>query len=150
MHIKKFIPGLCLAIVLLLAVSGCKAKKSGLVDGYYTAEMSAFSHGWKEFVSIRISDGKIVTVEYNAKSPSGFIKSWDIQYMRNMNGVTGTYPNRYTRAYAASLLEAQSVEGIDAVSGATSSGGNFEQMVALLLDKAKAGDTTVGIVELTE
>lgn len=54
------------------------------MDGFYTVEMSDYNNGWKEFVTIRVSGNKIVTVEYNAKNSSGFIKSWDIPYMRNM------------------------------------------------------------------
>lgn len=150
MNMKRSVLAVCLVIVFLIAMSGCKTQKDGLVDGNYKVEMSDYSHGWKEFVSIGISNGKIVTVEYNAKNPSGFIKSWDIQYMRNMDSIKGTYPNHYTRAYAASLLKAQNVEGIDAISGATSSGGNFRLMVSLLLEKAKVGDTTLGIVEPKE
>lgn len=150
----KFILALCAALVLALALAftlaGCKEREEKLVDGYYTVELSAYSHGWKEFVTICVSDGKIVTVEYNARNPSGFIKSWDLAYMRNMNRVAGTYPNRYTRTYAASFLKIQSEEGIDIVSGASSSGGNFRKMAALLLQKAKEGDFALGIVQVEE
>lgn len=136
-----------LVLMVVLSVSGCKKKESSLKDGYYTVEMSDYSKGWKEFVTIRISGGKIATVEYNAKNASGFIKSWDIPYMRNMNDQKGTYPNRYTRAYAASFLAVQSDRGIDTVSGASTSGGNFQKMASLLLEKARKGDTSLGIVE---
>ena len=61
--------------------------------------------------------------------------------------LVGNYPNAYTRNYAAQLLEAQGPDGIDIVSGATHSGGNFARMAAALIEKAKAGDTTIGIVE---
>lgn len=136
-----------LVLILALSVSGCKKKESRLVDGFYSVEMSDYSKGWKEFVTIRISGGKIVTVEYNARNASGFIKSWDIPYMRNMNDKKGTYPNRYTRTYAAGFLAAQSDKGIDTVSGASSSGANFQKMAALLMEKARKGDTSLGIVE---
>ncbi len=129
----------------LLAVS-C-GKEEGLKNGYYTAEMSEYSHGWKEHVTICVMENKIVSVEYNAENASGFIKSWDIAYMKNMNGITGTYPNKYTREYAAQLLENQSADNIDAVSGASSSGGNFVKLAAAVLENAKNGDTTVTVVE---
>ncbi len=129
----------------LLAVS-CK-KDEGLKDGYYTAEMSDYSHGWKEYVTICVMEDKIVSVEYNAENASGFIKSWDIAYMKNMNSIQGTYPNKYTREYASQLLENQSADGIDAVSGASSSGGNFVRLAAAVLEKAQMGDSTVAIVE---
>lgn len=139
-----------LVLILALSVGGCKKKESRLVDGFYSVEMSDYSHGWKEFVTIRVSGSKIVTVEYNARNASGFIKSWDIPYMRNMNENKGTYPNRYTRTYAANFLAAQSDKGIDTVSGASSSGANFQKMAALLMEKARKGDTSLGIVESEE
>ena len=76
--------GLLLLIAALLCIcfTGCGDKEGQLQDGYYSAEASDYSHGWKEFVSICISNGKLVTVEYNAKNESGFIKSWDMNYMR--------------------------------------------------------------------
>lgn len=137
-----------LILLLVFSASGCNKKEGNLVDGYYTAEMSDYSFGWKEFVTIRVSNGKIVTVEYNAKNQSGFIKAWDIAYMRNMYSQKGTYPNRYTRTYAANFLAAQSDKGIDGVSGATMSGGNFRKMASLLMEKARSGDTSLGIVQV--
>lgn len=72
------------------------------------------------------------------------------QLLDDMNSQRGTYPNAYTRAYAASLLESQDAEQIDAVTGATHSGGNFEKMASLLIEKAKAGDASLGIVQVEE
>ncbi len=140
------------ALILLVCVftgllSVSCGKEEGLKNGYYTAEMSEYSHGWKEYVTICVMENKIVSVEYNAENASGFIKSWDIAYMKNMNGITGTYPNKYTREYAAQLLENQSADNIDAVSGASSSGGNFVKLAAAVLENAKNGDTTVTVVE---
>jgi major membrane immunogen (membrane-anchored lipoprotein) len=138
-------------LVLLLLVSsvlftGCQ-KQEGLQDGYYTVEMAEYSNGWKEFVTICVSNGEIVTVEYNAKNSSGFIKSWDMPYMARMNSIKGTYPNYYTRAYGASFLASQDADKIDAVTGATHSGENFHKMAAALLEKAANGDTSLGIIE---
>lgn len=129
----------------LLAVS-C-GKEEGLKNGYYTAEMSEYSHGWKEHVTICVMENRIVSVEYNAENESGFIKSWDIAYMKNMNGIMGTYPNKYTREYAEQLLENQSADNIDAVSGASTSGGNFVKLAAAVLEKAQNGDSTIAVVK---
>lgn len=143
---KRFLTAF-LVLMLVFSLSGCKKQESRLVDGFYTVEMSDYNNGWKEFVTIRVSGNRIVTVEYNAKNSSGFIKSWDIPYMRNMLDKKGTYPNRYTRTYAANFLAAQSDVGIDAVSGASVSGGNFQKMASLLMEKAGKGDDSLGIVE---
>jgi len=146
---KRFIM-IFLVLMTMLSISGCKKEESRLEDGFYTVEMSDYINGWKEFVTIRVSGNKIVTVEYNARNASGFIKSWDIPYMRNMLDKKGTYPNRYTRTYAADFLAVQSDKGIDAVSGASVSGGNFQKMASLLMEKARKGDDSLGIVETNQ
>jgi major membrane immunogen (membrane-anchored lipoprotein) len=120
-------------------------------DGYYTAEASSFDRrGWKEFVTIRVSNGRIIMVEYNAKNFSGFIKSWDMEYMRNMKQVNGRYPNEYTRIYSAALLNKQEIGGIDALAGATDSYRTFIQLAQRAIEKAKMGDTSVALVNLSE
>ena len=112
--------------------------------------MDEYSHGWKEYVKICVMDNKIVSVEFNAQNPSGFIKAWDNAYMKNMNSVEGTYPNRYTRTYAAELLADQSADDIDIVTGASHSGGNFRRLEAAVLECAEKGNTETVIVETEE
>lgn len=134
-------------LFLLLLLSGCSLK-SEMKDGFYTAEMSDYSHGWREYLCILVKNDKIVYAEFNAKDPSGYIKAWDNSYMRNMLTYGGsTYPNEYTRAYVAQLVEAQDPEGVDAVTGATSSGGNFAKLSAAVVEQALKGDSTTVIVE---
>jgi major membrane immunogen (membrane-anchored lipoprotein) len=125
------------------------ARSSGLADGYYTAEVASFdAYGWKEFVSIYVNNNKIATVEYNAKNESGFIKSWDMDYMRVMNAADGTYPNKYTRAYSVSLLNRQDPHRIDALAGATYSYITFRLLAAAAIAQARAGDKNVALVDL--
>ena len=145
--IKKIIT-IFLTIIMLFSFSACSSKEAKLKDGYYTDHIDGFEtgHGWQEYVVIGVSNGRIITVEYNAITAEGFKKSWDMAYMRNMNKTQGTYPNNYTRRYAAQLLEKQSVDDIDAVSGATNSGKNFRLLVEAALEKAKTGDCSVTIV----
>jgi major membrane immunogen (membrane-anchored lipoprotein) len=145
------LPG-ALALVLILtalSLAGCAAsEKSQMVDGYYTAEMSAFSHGWKEYVTICVNGGSIKSVEFNAVNPSGFIKAWDMAYMRDMSAAQGMYPNRYTREYAKQLMKMQSADGIDTVSGATVSGGNFRLLADAVVQQAMRGDDEIAVVEV--
>lgn len=146
---KYNILGVVLGIFLCAMSSGCGTNpkaENNLQDGYYTAIMSDYNFGWKEFVTICVMDNKIVSVEYNAKNAAGFIKSWDSAYMRNMNPVSGTYPNRYTRTYAAQFLEKQNVQDIDLLTGATSSGKNFQKLAAAVLDHARTGNTQLAEV----
>lgn len=147
---KKYgILGIIFGLLLCVSFSGCgeaQASEHDLKDGYYTAQMKGYNHGWKEFVTICVMDNKIVSVEYNARNAAGFIKSWDSAYMREMDSVMGIYPNRYTRTYAAQLLDKQSAEDIDMLTGASSSGKNFEKLAAAVLDHARKGDTKIAEV----
>lgn len=137
-----------LLILMLMPLVSCTKNESKLHDGYYTAEVEEFDdHGWKEFITIYVQNNRIVTVEYNAKNPSGFIKSWDMSYMAVMNARNGTYPNEYTRNFAAQLLADQKAGDIDVISGATHSYHTFEQLAEAVLEQAHKGDTSVIKVE---
>ena len=135
-----------LMVLLLLPLAAC-GDKGGLQDGYYTAQADQFSHGWKEYITILVKGGSIISVEYNAENASGFIKSWDNTYMQNMLQVTGTYPNEYTRNYASQLLEGQGEEPIDGLTGATSSHGSFQKLAAAVLEQARKGDSHTVFVD---
>ena len=129
----------CVLAGIILA--GCGGNK--MKDGYYTAEMSEFSHGWKEYVCIQVKDDIIVSAEFNAKDASGFIKAWDNEYMRNMGTETGNYPNQYTREYVRQLIEGQKDLKVDLMTGATHSGDNFEKLVPAVIEQAKKGASTI-------
>lgn len=137
---------LCTLLTLLL--SSCTEKKTdGMQDGTYTAQMSDYSFGWKEYVTITVKNGIITATEYNAQNASGFIKSWDNAYMNNMKSVTGTYPNEYTRYYAAQLTGQNKLPEIDTLSGATSSGNNFKKLASAVVAQAVKGDSTIVYVK---
>ena len=131
------------ASLLLLTACGDQTE---LQDGYYTAQAAEFSHGWKEYITILVKGGDIISVEYNAENASGFIKSWDNAYMQTMLHAQGTYPNEYTRGYANQLLERQGEGGIDAITGATSSHTSFQILAQAVLEQARKGDPSIAIV----
>ncbi len=135
---------LILACIVMLTACG---DQTGLQDGYYTAQAADFSYGWKEYITIMVKGGSIVSAEYNAENASGFIKSWDNAYMQTMLHAQGTYPNEYTRYYASQLLEGQGEGEIDALTGATSSWGSFQKLVAAVIEQAKQGDSSIVIVD---
>ncbi|MDR1884719.1 MAG: FMN-binding protein [Synergistaceae bacterium] len=152
MKIRNFL----LLLALIIAAAGAykylstgSGNREILRDGYYSAESASYDHGWKEFITIYVNNGKIVNVEYNAKNASGFIKSWDMEYMRVMNRAVGNYPNRYTRSYASALLSGQGSTEIDAVSGATDSYSSFKALAGAVVTQARAGDKRVAYVEGT-
>lgn len=148
MDIKKKIVAGLLVIVALVLVVIVYFKNSGTIkDGYYTAEMDGFSHGWKEYLRIQVKQGTIMSAEFNAKNESGFIKAWDNSYMKNMNSVQGTYPNKYTREYIQQLVDGQADTKVDAVTGATNSGNNFKKLVEAVLEQAEKGDSKTKVVK---
>ena len=136
-----------LSVLLMVPVLTACGNQGGFQDGYYTAQMSEFSHGWKEYITILVKGGNIISVEYNAENASGFIKSWDNAYMQTMLHSNGTYPNQYTRNYANQLLEGQSADGIDAITGATSSWGSFQKLAQAVLEQARQGDSSIVYVD---
>jgi len=141
----KRILSFVLALLLAASLTAC-GSETALQDGYYTAQAAEYSHGWKEYITIMVKGGSIVSVEYNAENPSGFIKSWDNAYMQNMFHVNGTYPNEYTRYYANQLLEGQGEGGVDAITGATSSHSSFQILAQAVLEQARKGDSSIAIV----
>ena len=125
---------ICVSLILIAALlSGCSSKNE-MKDGFYTAEMSDYSFGWKEYLCIMVKDDKVVYAEFNAKNPSGYIKAWDNAYMKNMKPVSGTYPNEYTRTYVSELIETQD-------------GTNFSKLSAAVVEQAKKGDSKIKIVK---
>ena len=141
-----------LPLCLLLAASLLTAcsRQAGLQDGYYTAQAAEFDFGWKEYITILVKGGSIISVEYNAENASGFIKSWDNAYMQTMLHTNGTYPNEYTRYYAGQLLEGQGKGEIDAITGASSSHGSFQKLAQAVLEQARRGDSSIVFVDTTQ
>ena len=138
-----------LSLLLVTPLLAACGEQTGLQDGYYTAQAEEFSHGWREYITILVKGGSIVSVEYNAENASGFIKSWDNTYMQTMLHDTGTYPNEYTRYYANQLLQGQGQGGIDAISGASSSHASFQILAQAVLEQARKGDSSIVFVDTT-
>lgn len=143
---KRLLTFTLIFLLLVLPLTACR-EETELQDGYYTAQAKDFSHGWKEYITIMVKGGSIVSVEYNAENASGFIKSWDSAYMQTMLHSNGTYPNEYTRYYANQLLEGRRDDDIDALSGATSSYGSFQKLSEAVLEQARKGDSDIVVVD---
>ncbi len=141
---RKYI---CLLLFFLVLFLGGCGRNDKMKDGFYTAEMSDYSHGWKEYLCIMVKDGIIVYAEFNAKNQSGYIKAWDNAYMQNMVSVSGTYPNEYTRNYVAQLIGVQNPKNIDVISGASNSGSNFIKLATAVINQAIEGDAATIVVK---
>jgi major membrane immunogen (membrane-anchored lipoprotein) len=141
------------AVIILFAAMAmllpAEDSRSELRDGYYTAEVSEYYHGWKEFLTIYVNNGKIVMAEFDARNSTGFIKSWDMDYMRMMNRTDGNYPNQYTRNYTSQLVAGQRPGGVDAMSGATESHKSFIMLAEAAMRQARAGDGMVAFVDVS-
>ncbi|MCI8747845.1 MAG: FMN-binding protein [Lachnospiraceae bacterium] len=137
------IPAFLLFVPVITSCNGFNSMK----DGYYTAETSEYSHGWKEYLRIQVKNNTIVSAEFNAKNKSGFIKAWDNTYMKNMISKQGTYPNKYTRQYVQQIIEGQENVQVDTVSGASHSGNNFVKLVEAVLEMARSGNPETAVVE---
>ena len=145
----KRIAAILLSLLLTVPLlAGC-GSQAGLQDGYYTAQAEEFNYGWKEYITILVKGGNIVSVEYNAENASGFIKSWDNAYMQTMLHSDGTYPNEYTRYYANQLLEGQGEGSIDAITGASSSHASFQILAQAVLEQARKGDSSIVFIDTT-
>lgn len=143
----KRIVAIFLSLFLMMSLLTACGDQPGLQDGYYTAQAAEFSHGWKEYITILVKGGNIVSVEYNAENASGFIKSWDNAYMQTMLHSNGTYPNEYTRYYANQLLEGQGEGSIDAITGASSSHASFQILAQAVLEQARKGDSSIVFID---
>jgi major membrane immunogen (membrane-anchored lipoprotein) len=155
-NMKKHI-GPVLVLSILLAASCSNGQGGGgsgsqiMADGYYTAETADFDeYGWKEYITIYVANNRIVTVEYNARNATGFLKSWDMDYMRRMGAENDTYPTAYSREYSAALLRLQQTDGIDALAGATWSYNSFKALADTVISQAKAKNKNVALVELPD
>ena len=145
MYFKKIF--VILSFFLFFLLISCSGIISSLKDGYYTAEMAEFdANGWKEYITICVSGGKIIHIEYDASNSAGFIRSWDMEFMSEMNVANGIYPNAYTRFYGSELLKNQNYSGIDSISGATNSYNLFLMLAQAALDNARTGKTGISKV----
>ena len=59
-----------LSLLLVTPLLAACGEQTGLQDGYYTAQAEEFSHGWREYITILVKGGSIVSVEYNAENAS--------------------------------------------------------------------------------
>ncbi len=145
----KRIVAIFLSMLLMMSLLTACGDQPRLQDGYYTAQAEEFNYGWKEYITILVKGGNIVSVEYNAENASGFIKSWDNAYMQTMLHSDGTYPNEYTRYYANQLLEGQGEGSIDAITGASSSHASFQILAQAVLEQARKGDSSIVFIDTT-
>ncbi len=136
------------SLLPLLLMTGCSS--AGYRDGSYRAEAADFDQsGWKDYVQLTVSDGKVTEIEYDAISKEdGRKKTEDLEYQQQYRDAgLGTDPADYTAKLEDSYLECQKSSGVDSVSGATVSTGRFKDLVGALEKRMEQGET--GTVAVT-
>jgi major membrane immunogen (membrane-anchored lipoprotein) len=123
----------------------------GLKDGYYTAEAAAFDdQGWKEYLTIYVFNGRIVSAEYDSRNSRGFIRSWDMADKRRSTLATGTNQSKYSREYAEALLNRQDPAQITPAPGASQVLPNFQGLAEEAMKQARVGNPGVALVRLKD
>ena len=169
---KSVIATILAASMLTVAFAGCSnnstnnstnsqssstpdAATSEYKDGVYRAELSEFSHGWKEYVEITIADGKITAVEADAfgEEDNTAKKSADENYKTSMmtgneaQGKPATYPAEFYKKLSEDLVNKGDVDAVETVAGATNSSKTFKDLANAALENAKEGKTETAVVE---
>ncbi len=167
---KKHLIFLAIALSVVLAFTGCQPKPAeaveettaaveeteavteapadgALVDGtYYATYDHSDMRGWRAFVELTVSGGKITAAKGDYINAEGKLKTEDTAYGERMSAKTKVTPAEAFEQLQAQVVEKQSAS-IDAVAGATNSSESYIHMVEGLIEKAKSGDTTELVLE---
>jgi major membrane immunogen (membrane-anchored lipoprotein) len=155
---KKIFILLLIGILIMPAFFGCSQKggkgipeenTSDYQDGVYHAIYDRNDvRNWKAFVDITIEDGQIVEVYYDYINDTDELRSKQQGYIEGFSAANGYTPREGFDELANRLIKEQDIEKVDAVSGATHSSRNFNELSAAALEKAREGDTSDTIVAL--
>lgn len=110
-------------------------------DGTFSAHGSYDNFGWRPFVEIVISKGKIVSAKFDYSKANGQLKSADTSYGNMMFNVTKVTPAQAFQRLVSQLVSKQDVTKVDIVSGATVSSNNFRTLAYNALLKAHTTTT---------
>lgn len=152
---KKYCALLMTGAVTVSLMTGCgngPAKESGHTgntnyaqnykDGTYTARSTPDDGGSVGEITLTIQQGKIVKADYKGIQKDGKVK--DADYGKTSGKIENQeFYNKAQRAvkaaatYAPKLVETQSVDKVDAVSGATVSYKQFVEAEQKALEQAK-------------
>lgn len=145
---KKLLTLVFCVISTTLLLVGCGAKS--MKDGTYTSEFEKFDvHGWKGYVSITVSSGKIVDATFDYINEAGEKKSELPDYQSKMSAEVGITATDFSSAYAKDIINKQS-EKVDVVTGATYSQGDVKTLAAAAIENAISGNTDTTIIKVSE
>lgn len=131
------------AMSLSLIACGSKVDENALKDGKYELSTDADDKGnTVEFV-MEVKDGKIASADYNEFSKG--TNKRDVEGYAEKAGMDHAVVDV---ALTDALIEKQATDGIEAISGATSTVSKFTQIADQAIDLAKEGKTGAQTVEL--
>lgn len=141
--------GIFIALAVLIGLVACEDDDEMIyTNGTYKAELSDFSHGWKEFMEVTIKDDDATVVNYDAIDTTGLVlkSSLTVYPMPDPPGLPSKwYPLLEAQFEAANIKDYEEVDGI---TGATGTSTNAKAMFKLILDAAKDGDTSTQLLPL--
>ncbi|ABR47584.1 FMN-binding domain protein [Alkaliphilus metalliredigens QYMF] len=104
-------------------------------DGTYThEEPDADDRGWTARIEITVDNGEITEVMYDEFDEEGMPKTEDDDYNERWEAQAGISAPEAFPALQDELIQAQSVEGIDVISGATQATERFKEVAAEALE----------------
>lgn len=143
---------LILASLVFACFLSCKEKKGTdeliYVNGTYKAVQAEYSHGWKAFLEVSIQEDELEAITFDYLDSTGNKKSETTSATYPMD----PHPSVWLPQYETALLNSDIDEfsDIDAITGATHSGDNANELMKAVLAAAKEGDSSEQIVTSEE
>jgi len=154
--------GLFLMLAAVVSLSSCdKEEETMFVDGDYKAETAEYSHGWITFLEVTISGDVLTVVNWDARQEDGSLKSnataetypmdphptvWISQLEAKIKATDITTFDLHSVIDGIDAAVADETENVDGVTGATHASHSGYELLDLILEAAKDGDTTTQIL----
>lgn len=103
---------------------------------------------WIAYVEVTVKDGKVEKAYYDYTNESGDLRTNDENYTKAFTDFNKMSPREAFDQLGTKLVEVQDASKVDAVTGATHSSRNFNELAAAALEHAKTGDTSDAVVNL--
>ena len=136
-----------LSACMMLSLVACGGSK--IADGTYSAELSdaaaEANHGWKDFLTITYKDGEMVDVQFDAKDADGNLKT---ESTNPENYPMDPQPSVWMPQLEENIKATSNPDKVAAVAGATTGSNHAKELYRAVLEKAKAGDTSVAVIDV--
>jgi major membrane immunogen (membrane-anchored lipoprotein) len=106
--------------------------------------------GWKDYLTVYVKNGTIITAEYNAFNQTGLLRSWDTDYLKSIYKPGLQSPNHYPRQYCSFLVAVQDPDRIQTIDGGRKTHEIFVLLAKSALDYSRQGKNEIAEVTLPE